>query len=78
MARAAAADAGRAWQRHRKSCPTCEWAADRHRWVMLCPAGAEAREERDRLRAKAAEEAELDKRPAPGQGTLFDLPEIPS
>ena len=76
MARAAAADADRAWRQHRTYCLRCGTAARRRRYADLCRAGAGIRAERSRLRADAEREAELDKLPPPGQGALFEIGDL--
>jgi hypothetical protein len=73
IARAAAQEAERAWEHHRRQCWACDIAAARRRYADLCPEGAKARELAADLRAEAWREAELDKAQNPDQGTLFDL-----
>lgn len=71
MARAEARNADEVWQRHRKGCSRCEPAARKRRYGELCAEGGGMLALRNELRDKAAREAELNKAPIPGQGTLL-------
>jgi len=59
------------WRSHGKTCNPCHQAAAQKRPAWRCPDGQQlATDARDTALA-ARREAELDKRPALGQGSLF-------
>jgi hypothetical protein len=67
MALAYARGAEDAWRRHRRYCPLgCGYRKP-------CEEGAALRDTARERRAEARRQAELDKLPVPGQGTLFEL-----
>ncbi len=71
LARAAARAAAAEWKSHRRFCPRCSMASRSRSWPLLCAEGARARRASLAAAGELAWQAELDRRPASGQETLW-------
>jgi hypothetical protein len=71
LARAAATAAEADWKGRRGQCPRCTRAARGRQWDDLCRFGTEYRAAHLAAAAGVRRNRELDKQPAPDQGTLF-------
>lgn len=70
LARATARATARLWRDHWYNCPVCErWV--RRRMGNGCTSGRLLRRDDQEAQAELAEQRELDKQPAPGQGELW-------
>jgi hypothetical protein len=74
LARGAARAGNEKWQRHRKTCATCQPAARRRKYGKLCSEGKQLWADKQAAEAAERVEAELDRQPDPNQGELFDVP----
>ncbi len=71
LARAAARAAAAEWKSHKRCCPRCSAMSRSRSWPLLCAEGARARGASLAAAGELARQAELDRRPAPGQEALW-------
>jgi hypothetical protein len=71
IARIQAADAGRSWDNHWRTCWQCRDARKRRAWEHLCDDGIVIWDDKRQADAVLLAERMADAEPVPGQGELF-------